>query len=40
MPIQKSVARPRLSTSIRSSLPWNRVPNVSKLIDGENSPAP
>ena len=40
MSSQKSAARPSDSTSIRSSLPWKRVPNDSNVTDGENSPAP
>ena len=38
--IQKSVERPSDSMSMRSSLPWKRVPNVSSVTSGENSPVP
>ena len=34
MPIQNSVARLRLSTSIRSSWPWKRLPNVAMSMPG------
>ena len=39
-PYQNSVDRPSESTSMRSSLPWNRWPNDSRVMSGENNAAP
>ena len=39
-PVHNSVVRASDSTSMRSSLPWKRLPNDSKVTDGENSAAP